>query len=43
MAEMLQEEHPFSLMYKIFLKIYSVYTSSWAQFSIKFNGVFFFG
>ena len=35
--------HPFSLMYKIFLKMCLVYTSSWVHFSTKFNGVFFFG
>ena len=43
MAGMLQEEHPFSLMYKIFLKMCLVYTSSWVHISTKFNGVFFFG
>ena len=40
MAGMLQEEHPFIMM---FLKMYLVYTSSWVHFSTKFNGVFFFG
>ena len=43
MAGMLQEEHPFSLMYKIFLKMCLVYTSSWVHISTKFIGVFFFG
>ena len=43
MAGMLQEEHPISLMYKIFLKMCLVYTSSWVHISTKFNGVFFFG
>ena len=40
---MLQEEHPFSLIYKIFLKMCLVYTSSWVHISTKFNGVLFFG
>ena len=43
MAGMLQEEHPFILIYKIFLKMCLVYTSSWVHFSTKCFGVFFFG
>ena len=43
MAGMLQKEHPFSLIYKIFLKMCLVYTSSWVHISTKFNWVFFFG
>ena len=37
------EEHHFSLIYKIFLKMCLVYTSSWVHFSTKCFGVFFSG
>ena len=43
MAGMLQEEHPFIMMYTFVLKIYLVYTFSWIDFSSKFNGTCFFG
>ena len=38
MAGMLQEEHPVSLMYKIFLKIISFYPLPWPHYGTKHIG-----